>query len=119
MKPKASNEHEEGLLEYLEDIIGTSKYKEQIELALVEVDRLNEERAERMSRLRVVQRDKESLEEKKKEAEDWLRNRNNLVRAQNALWQYWIWGHEQTVAEMTTVNVSPLYHSLLETALRF
>lgn len=25
MKPKAPNEHEDGLLEYLEDIIGTSK----------------------------------------------------------------------------------------------
>ena len=27
MKPKAQNEHEDGLLEYLEDIIGTSSYK--------------------------------------------------------------------------------------------
>jgi structural maintenance of chromosome 4 len=27
MKPKAANEHDDGLLEYLEDIIGTSKYK--------------------------------------------------------------------------------------------
>jgi len=26
MKAKASNEHEEGLLEYLEDIIGSAKY---------------------------------------------------------------------------------------------
>lgn len=25
MKPKAPNEHEDGLLEYLEDIIGTSR----------------------------------------------------------------------------------------------
>ena len=27
MKPKAQSEHDEGLLEYLEDIIGTSIYK--------------------------------------------------------------------------------------------
>lgn len=27
MKPKAQNEHESGMLEYLEDIIGTSRYK--------------------------------------------------------------------------------------------
>ena len=34
MKPKASNKDDEGLLEYLEDIIGTAEYKEQIEEAL-------------------------------------------------------------------------------------
>lgn len=27
MKPKAVTEHESGMLEYLEDIIGTSRYK--------------------------------------------------------------------------------------------
>nr|6QJ2_A Chain A, Smc4 [Thermochaetoides thermophila DSM 1495]6QJ4_C Chain C, Uncharacterized protein,Uncharacterized protein [Thermochaetoides thermophila DSM 1495] len=37
MKPKAANEHEDGLLEYLEDIIGTSKYKGPIEEAAAEV----------------------------------------------------------------------------------
>ena len=31
MKPKALTPHETGLLEYLEDIIGTDKYVEQIE----------------------------------------------------------------------------------------
>lgn len=75
MKPKAPNEHEDGLLEYLEDIIGTSKYKEPIEETLVEVDKLNEERSEKLNRLRVVERDKSGLEEKKKEAEAWLRNK--------------------------------------------
>lgn len=31
MKPKAQTEHETGLLEYLEDIIGTDKYIPQLE----------------------------------------------------------------------------------------
>lgn len=31
MKPKAQTLHETGLLEYLEDLIGTDKYVEQIE----------------------------------------------------------------------------------------
>jgi structural maintenance of chromosome 4 len=31
MKPKAQSEHEEGLLEYLEDIIGSNKFVEKIE----------------------------------------------------------------------------------------
>ena len=31
MKPKGASEHEAGLLEYLEDIIGTDKYIPQLE----------------------------------------------------------------------------------------
>ena len=30
MKPKALTEHDEGMLEFLEDIIGTSQYKDPI-----------------------------------------------------------------------------------------
>ena len=30
MKPKAQNPHDEGLLEYLEEIIGSNKYVERI-----------------------------------------------------------------------------------------
>ena len=62
MKAKAQSEHEDGLLEYLEDIIGTTKYKEPIEQASQEVETLNEERGEKMNRLRVVEREKGALE---------------------------------------------------------
>lgn len=34
MKPKAQGAHDEGFLEYLEDIIGTNKYVEKIEDSL-------------------------------------------------------------------------------------
>jgi structural maintenance of chromosome 4 len=91
MKPKAPTEHEDGLLEYLEDIIGTSKYKEPIEECAVEVEKLNEERGHKLGRLKIVEREKGSLEEKKKEAEDYLRDMNDLVRAQSVLAQHWIW----------------------------
>ena len=49
MKPKAQTEHEEGMLEYLEDIIGSSRYKEPIEVAAKEVEELNELRGEKVS----------------------------------------------------------------------
>ncbi len=62
MKPKAPSEHEDGLLEYLEDIIGTSKYKEPIEAANEEVDRLNEDRGAKLNRLRLVEKEKSRLE---------------------------------------------------------
>ena len=49
MKPKALTEHEEGMLEYLEDIIGSSVYKEPIENIANEVEQLNEQRGEKVS----------------------------------------------------------------------
>jgi structural maintenance of chromosome 4 len=48
MKPKAASEHEEGLLEYLEDIIGTSGYKRPIEEAMASMDAHAEERGEKV-----------------------------------------------------------------------
>jgi hypothetical protein len=91
MKPKAANEHEDGLLEYLEDIIGTSKYKEPIDEALVDMERLQEERSVKMNRLRIVEKDKSALEDEKRKAEDYLRLKNNCVRAASRLWQFYIW----------------------------
>lgn len=72
MKPKAQTEHEDGLLEYLEDIIGTSMYKQPIEDALVEVDNFNEARGEKITRLSIVAKEKSSLEARKREAETYL-----------------------------------------------
>jgi len=62
MKPKAPSEHEDGLLEYLEDIIGTSKYKNPIEECNQEVDQLNEDRQSKLNRLRHVEKEKSRLE---------------------------------------------------------
>lgn len=62
MKPKAPSEHEDGLLEYLEDIIGTSRYKAPIEECNEEVEKLNEERASKLNRLRHVEKEKSRLE---------------------------------------------------------
>ncbi|KAJ4490187.1 RecF/RecN/SMC [Lentinula aciculospora] len=90
MKPKGG-EHDEGLLEYLEDIIGTSKYKEPIETAFADLENLQESRQEKLNRLRLVEREKNSLEDKKKEAEEYLRLQNELVRAQSKLYQWYIW----------------------------
>lgn len=91
MKPKAATEHEDGLLEYLEDIIGTAQYKQPIEETLVEMERLSEERVEKMNRLRIVERERKALEEKKREAEDYLRLQNEHTLALSRLWQWYIW----------------------------
>lgn len=110
MKPKAPSEHEDGLLEYLEDIIGTSRYKEPIEQALVELDALAEQRAEKLNRLRIVEREKNALEEKKREAEEFLRLQNEHVRAQSRLYQWYLWKCFEAEAEYTGTMVRSLFY---------
>ena len=51
MKPKAQNEHEEGMLEYLEDIIGSNRFKEPIEILTQRIDKIHEVRSEKVSSL--------------------------------------------------------------------
>lgn len=87
MPPKGRTEHEEGLLEYLEDLIGTSEYKRPIEEHAQAVDAANEARGEKMNRLKIVQRELESLEPRRKEAQQFLRDQNELTRLQSRLWQ--------------------------------
>ena len=91
MKPKAQTEHEDGLLEYLEDIIGTSKYKEPIDEALVETERLQEDRQMKINRLRHVEKEKIALEAVKKEAEDYLRLKNDHTKALSRQYQWSLW----------------------------
>ena len=87
MKPKAANEHDDGLLEYLEDIIGTSKYKTPIEQSAVEVDTLNEVCTEKSARVQHVEKEKNSLEGKKDKALAFIRDENELAFKQSALYQ--------------------------------
>ncbi|MCJ1359752.1 MAG: hypothetical protein MMC33_009754 [Icmadophila ericetorum] len=90
MKPKAANEHDDGLLEYLEDIIGTSKYKTPIEESATEVETLNEVCIEKSARVQHVETEKNSLEEKKNKALNYLRDENELTYKQSALYQVYI-----------------------------
>ncbi|SPO26608.1 related to SMC4 - Stable Maintenance of Chromosomes [Ustilago trichophora] len=87
MPPRAKNEHEEGLLEYLEDIIGTSCFKTPIEEQAKLVDQANERRAEKLGRLKIVQKEKDSLEAKKREAEAFLRAQNRHTTLQSMWYQ--------------------------------
>lgn len=90
MKPKAANEHDDGLLEYLEDIIGTSKYKTPIDESAAEVETLNEVCAEKSGRVQHVEKEKSSLEDKKEKALAYIRDENELTMKQSALYQVYI-----------------------------
>lgn len=90
MKPKAAGEHDDGLLEYLEDIIGTSKYKTPIEEAATETETLNEVCLEKSNRVQHVEKEKNGLEGKKEKALAYLRDENELASKQSALYQVYI-----------------------------
>ena len=90
MKPKAANEHDDGLLEYLEDIIGTSKYKTPIEESAAEVDTLNEVCTEKSARVQHVEKEKNGLEDKKNKALAFIKDENELAFKQSALYQVYI-----------------------------
>jgi structural maintenance of chromosome 4 len=90
MKPKAASEHDDGLLEYLEDIIGTSKYKTPIEESATEVETLNEVCVEKSGRVQHVEKEKNGLEDKKNKALAYVRDENELTMKQSALYQVYI-----------------------------
>lgn len=87
MKPKAATEHEEGLLEYLEDIIGTIRYKPQLESVSVQIDKVNEIRTEKSNRVQNLQKDKNGLEAPKNEAINFLKKENELIETRNFYYQ--------------------------------
>ncbi len=51
MKPIAANEHEQGFLEYLEDIIGTERFKKPLELLNLKVEELSAMWAEKVENI--------------------------------------------------------------------
>ncbi|KAJ2357272.1 Structural maintenance of chromosomes protein 4, partial [Coemansia sp. RSA 2618] len=87
MKAMGQSDGEVGLLEYLEDIIGTALYKGQIEEARKQVDELNGVRSERLHRVKIVEREKSSMEDKKNEALAFIKTENELTQKKSMLYQ--------------------------------
>jgi len=87
MPPKGKTENDEGLLEYLEDIIGSSKYVEETTEAAQKVEALTELRQEKLNRVKAVEKEKDNLESAKLEAEALLGKEREIRRKQNVLYQ--------------------------------
>eukprot|EP00916_Digyalum_oweni_P005893 GHVL01010197.1.p1 GENE.GHVL01010197.1~~GHVL01010197.1.p1 ORF type:complete len:454 (-),score=104.86 GHVL01010197.1:974-2335(-) len=87
MKPKAVNEGECGLLEYLEDIIDTASYKSLIEEASKERDEAAEQRSNHKKRVIVVENDLAELEAPRLEAEAYLSEERQLLECRSILTQ--------------------------------
>jgi structural maintenance of chromosome 4 len=80
MKPKATSSHEEGLLEYLEDIIGSNTYVEAIEQTSQEIERLSEERTSVLNKVKALGKELKNLESSKEEAKSYLELQSEVLR---------------------------------------
>ena len=88
MKPKAETEHESGMLEFLEDIIGTSRLKTPLNALSEKVEAANELRAEKMNRVKVVGKELKTLEVAKNEAIKFLETENEITLNKSKYYQF-------------------------------
>ncbi|KAL3941771.1 MAG: hypothetical protein SGBAC_003915 [Bacillariaceae sp.] len=86
MAPKGKTENDEGLLEYLEDIIGSSKFVTATNEAAEKVDALTEVRQEKLNRVKAVEKEKDNLEGAKQEAEALLAKEQEIRQKQKVLY---------------------------------
>ena len=87
MPPKGKTDADEGLLEYLEDIIGSNKYVEETNEAALRVEELETHRQEKLNRVKAVEKEKDSLEGARQEAEALLALERDIRRKKNTLFQ--------------------------------
>lgn len=87
MKPKAQTEHDTGMLEYLEDIIGTTRFKEPLKKIDERIEVLSEMRAEKVNRVRLAEKEKNDLQEPMMEAVRFLELENMVSGKKNFLFQ--------------------------------
>uniref|UniRef100_A0A5F9D393 Structural maintenance of chromosomes protein n=2 Tax=Oryctolagus cuniculus TaxID=9986 RepID=A0A5F9D393_RABIT len=102
MKPKGQTEHDEGMLEYLEDIIGCGRLNEPIKILCRRVEILNEHRGEKLNRVKIVEKEKDALEGEKNIAIEFLKLENEIFRKKNHVCQYYIYDLQKRIAEMET-----------------
>jgi len=101
MKPKGVNPGDEGLLEYLEDIIGTLQYVEPIEEASKKLEELNEQRDVMVNRLKLVEGEKDALAIVKAEAEAFLEKEKDLLATRSTMYQLFI---KETQANLAIIQ---------------
>ncbi|XP_062988100.1 structural maintenance of chromosomes protein 4 [Elgaria multicarinata webbii] len=102
MKPKGQNEHNEGMLEYLEDIIGSGRLKETIQILCRRVEILNEQRGEKLNRVKMVEKEKDALEGERNKALEFLSLENKMFKEKNKIYQYYIYELQKRITDLET-----------------
>ncbi|KFV04464.1 Structural maintenance of chromosomes protein 4, partial [Tauraco erythrolophus] len=100
MKPKGQTEHDEGMLEYLEDLIGSARLKGPIQTLCRRVEILNEQRAEKLNRVKMVEREKDALEADRNKAIEFLCLENKICKEKNSICQYYIYDLKKRINDI-------------------
>ncbi|CAF1301067.1 unnamed protein product [Rotaria sordida] len=87
MKPIAANEHEQGFLEYLEDIIGTERFKKPLELLNLKVEELSAMWAEKKNRVKAAQNEVQQLDGPYQQALEFIKCDNDYKLAKSKMLQ--------------------------------
>ncbi|CAL9738321.1 structural maintenance of chromosomes protein 4 [Monosporozyma servazzii] len=111
MKSKAEKGSDDGLLEYLEDIIGTAKYKPLIETNLVKADELNDICIEKKNRYDFVTKEKTSLEADKDKALEFIKKEKQFTIEKATLTQYELYQNNKKI-QSTLTKLSDLNEDL-------
>jgi structural maintenance of chromosome 4 len=90
---------DQGMLEYLEDMIGSNRFIEAISSLETKVEELNGDRTMKLSNVKIVEKEKDELEGDKDEAEALLIHQNDITAKQNALFQLYHRESEQNTTE--------------------
>lgn len=107
MKPKAEKDSDDGLLEYLEDIIGTSKYKNSIEDATTNIEELNDICVEKKRRFDFVEKSKDELVAPKNEALEYLAQEKKFLDKKTIYLQLSLRKDRSTLKD--EINLLPLF----------
>lgn len=98
MPAKAEKDGDDGLLEYLEDIIGTSNYKTRIEELEKEFETLRSDCNEKQRRVDIVHKDLQKLDAERAEIEKFMLNQNRGIIARSHLWQLYTFRIETAIS---------------------
>ena len=93
MKPKGKDADDTGLLEYLEDIIGSNRFVPDIEVAAKKAEELAEARTFVLNKVKLAEKERDSLSEVRDEAELFIAKEALLLKAKNQLYQAFISEH--------------------------
>ncbi|NXC47693.1 SMC4 protein, partial [Penelope pileata] len=102
MKPKGQTEHDEGMLEYLEDLIGSARLRDPIQTLCHRVEALNEQRGEKLNRVKMVEKEKDALEADKNKAMEFLSLENKMFKEKNHICQYYIYDLQKRINDLET-----------------
>ena len=87
MRAKAERDGEEGFLEYLEDLIGTNQYLPEIRSNTEDMENLRETRLNTLEKFQKLTKERDALEELKKEAFAFLQKDIQLQKTVSIMCQ--------------------------------